>query len=314
MPVILAVSGGVDSVAMLHAVRRCLPDGLERRLVVAHAEHDLRGDASADREFVAELAGHLGVPFHWRRIDVGHAAEGEGIEARARRLRYDFLRDTALDQGARYVLLAHTADDQAETILHRVLRGTGLSGLGGMRRARELCPGVSLLRPLLEMRRHEGMAYLEGLGLIWRDDATNADTRFSRNHLRHRVLPTCVEGPYPAAVESLVRLGRQASVVADALRSAADALLETHSTRRPDGTIEIQTTDLAGLDPHLVAEVFVALWRRERWPQRDMTAAHYEALASMVAATRTTQNDSVVQLPSGVRATAVQSMMAIRGG
>ena len=153
MPVLVAVSGGADSVALLIALRRLVPAGLERRLIVAHAEHDLRGAAPADREFVAALAAHLGLRCVWRRVAVRDDGGDEGLEGRARRLRYDFLGETALAHGARHVVVGHTADDQAETILQRMLRGTGLAGLGGMAAARELVPGVSLLRPLLGLRR-----------------------------------------------------------------------------------------------------------------------------------------------------------------
>jgi len=96
------------------------------------------------------------------------------------------------------------------------------------------------------------------------------------------VLPRCVAGPYPAAPAAVARLGSQAATVAAAITSAAEHLLAMYAQRQSDGTVLVRTRELAGLDPHLVAEVFVALWRREGWPQRDMTAGHYEALACLV--------------------------------
>ncbi len=297
-PVVVAVSGGADSVAMLVGLAQL---GV-RNLVVAHAEHDLRREAPEDREFVDRLAARLGLRFAWRRLAVrerGTEAAGEGLEARARRLRYAFLAEVAREAGARYVLVAHTADDQAETILHRILRGTGITGLAGMRRARSLCDGVALVRPLLGIPRSVGRAFLEQAVESWQEDATNSDTTRARNFLRHEILARCLTGPYPAAVASLTRLGAQAGVIADALASAADHLLDLHAKRQPDGAILLKTEPLAKLDRHLLAELFVALWRREGWPQRDMTARHYEGLVSMVlsAGERTT-----ACLPAGVTA------------
>jgi hypothetical protein len=111
-------------------------------------------------------------------------------------------------------------------------------------------------------------------------------------------------GPFPAATESLVRLGHQASLVAAAITSAAEHLLESHASRHADGGVVVRTSELSGLDRHLLAEVFVALWRREGWPQQDMTARHYAALAGLSAAPeRTAVEPRATDLPGGIRAT-----------
>lgn len=304
MPVLVAVSGGADSVALLIGLRRLVPLGLERRLVVAHAEHDLRAAAAVDREFVVDLARGLGLACVWRRVMVRDDDGDEGLEGRARRLRYDFLAAAALDCGARYVVVGHTADDQAETILQRMLRGTGLAGLGGMAAARELVAGVSLLRPLLAARRASTRAFLDAIQQPWRDDESNTDVRQARNFLRHEILPRCAAGPFPAAPASLARLGHQATLVASAIRSAAEHLLECHACRHADGGIVMRATELAGLDRHLLAEVFVALWRREGWPQQGMTARHYAALASLVAESSVpTASMPPTDLPGGIHVT-----------
>lgn len=299
-PAVVAVSGGADSTALLLGLVALAPPGA--RLVVAHAEHDLRATAAADREFVATLAARLGLPFVWRRLAVRAADDdaGAGIEARARRLRYRFLADVAGEHGGRHVLVAHTADDQAETILHRILRGTGPAGLAGMAVARELCAGVALLRPLLAVGRNAVREYLVAEAEAWREDESNADVRFARNFLRHEILARCAAGPYPAVPAALVRLGRQAGQLAAALRSAADHLLDMHARRRADGTIDLRTAPLAGLDPYLLAEMFAALWEREGWPRRDMTAAHYERLAALVRSADAT-GCGVTDYPGSVR-------------
>jgi len=282
-PAIVAVSGGADSVALLVGLARVAPP--QARLIVAHACHDLRPEAPADRDFVAALAARLHVPCESCSLAVRDDAEGrgEGLEARARRLRYGFLIDLAHAHGARHVVVGHTADDQAETILHRALRGTGLAGLAGMQRSRRLSDGVALLRPLLHLRRALGREFLEAEGERWAEDATNADPAFARNFLRHEILARVERGPYPAASAALVRLGEHAGRSAAALASAAEHLLEIHARRQGDGCVVVDATRLAGLDRHLVAEVAVALWEREGWPQRDMAARHYEVIADLIA-------------------------------
>jgi tRNA(Ile)-lysidine synthase len=150
---LVAVSGGPDSVALLRAMVAVRRPGAGR-LIVAHFNHGLRGQQSDDEEhFVRELSARLGLA-----CDVGRAAPaadsgGWTSEESARRTRYAFLRDVAAQRGARYVATGHTADDQAETVLHRILRGTGIGGLSGIRRHRQLLHGVSLVRPLLAVRR-----------------------------------------------------------------------------------------------------------------------------------------------------------------
>jgi tRNA(Ile)-lysidine synthase len=303
-PVVVAVSGGADSVALLLGLVRVAPP--QARLVVAHACHDLRPEAAADRDFVAALAARLKVPCASRSLAVRHDAEGrgEGLEARARRLRYDFLADIAGEHGARHVVVGHTADDQAETILHRALRGTGLAGLAGMQRSRGLADGVALLRPLLRLPRALGRAFLEAEGESWAEDATNADPAFARNFLRHEILARAERGPYPAATAALVRLGEHAGRSAGALASAAEHLLGIHARRQADGRIVLDATALAGLDRHLVAEVVVALWEREGWPRRDMAARHFTAVAGLIVDVGSGAQPPcpAFDLPGGVRA------------
>lgn len=299
---LVAVSGGADSVGLLYGLHALAPPSAAGRMTVVHVEHDLRADAAADREFVTALASRLGLPFVWRRCAVRSTvdARGEGIEALARRLRYGVFEEVARDTGVRHVLVAHTADDQAETILHRILRGTGLAGLAGMPAARELCDGVSLLRPLLAVSRASVREFLAAGAESWCEDTTNTDVRYSRNFLRHEVIGRCQDGPYPAASEAIVRLGGQAGKLAAALRGAAEHLLDIYASRAARGTVVLRTAGLASLDRHLLAEMFAVLWEREGWPRRDMTARHYEQLAALAAA-GTEAAVGATDFPGGVR-------------
>lgn len=315
---VVGVSGGADSVALLLGLHSLAAgQGTLPRLLVAHARHDLREEAAADATFVTDLADRLGIPCIVRdlRCRDPDDVRGEGIEGRARRLRQEFFTDVAHQHGGRFVVVAHTADDQAETILHRSLRGTGLAGFAGMASARELSDGVAIVRPLLAVPRSVVRAYLASRGQSWVEDATNTDVRYARNFLRHEILARCESGPYPAAATAIVRLGSQAAAVAGALRSAAEYLLEAHTQRQADGAIGLQTRKLAGLDRHLLAELFVALWHREGWPQRDMTARHYSQLATMAVASAegSASAPPAIDLPGGVRARVVSAWVLVVG-
>ena len=162
--VVVAVSGGLDSVVLLSVLHR-LAASLDASLVVAHLDHGLRPESAADAAFVAELCGGLGIPVVTERVDVGALAESHraGIEEAAREARHAFLDRVAREVSAERVALGHTADDQAETILFRLARGTGLEGLRGMDPVSE-----RLIRPLLSVSRVDVRSYAEAQGLRWR--------------------------------------------------------------------------------------------------------------------------------------------------
>lgn len=303
-PAVVAVSGGADSMALLLALVAVAPGGTRPRLVVAHAHHGLRPEADADRAFVEAAAERLGLPVRAVRLPVaaGDGVRGEGIEARARRMRYDWLGRAAHEEGARHVLVGHTGDDQAETILHRILRGTGVAGLAGMKPARRLVDGVALLRPLLGLRRAELRTFLGSRGEAWREDASNADPRFARSFLRAEILPRVEGGPWPGATEALLRLGSRSAEVAAALASAAGYLLDRHAPRSADGAVTLDAGALESFDRHLLAEVCAEVWRREGWPGRDMTARHYLVLADAIVAVGRGGVVAEACLPGGVRA------------
>ena len=190
MRVALAVSGGADSVALLRAML-LLAKEMGLVLSVVHVHHGIRGGAAdEDAAFVRALAEEYGLPFHLSSVDTPAYAEqhGETMEEAARHLRYGVFREL-LEQGlADAVLTAHTLDDQAETVLLKLLRGAWTEGLSGIHPVVRLARGV-ILRPMLGVRRAEIEAWLRELGQAWREDATNVDTAFARNRVRHELLP-----------------------------------------------------------------------------------------------------------------------------
>ena len=211
--IVLAVSGGADSIALLHGATRLVATQ-ERswQLRVAHLDHALRPDSAHDAAFVVAAATILGLPAEVRWTDVAALARGEGrsVEEAGRDARYRFLEETASD--GTLIATAHTLDDVAETVLINLLRGSGLGGMAGIpaRRGR-------VVRPLLEARRAELREVLDAAGIEYRDDPSNEDSAFLRNRVRAELLPV-LESVRPGAVE---RIGRFSRLAAD-----DDALLD----------------------------------------------------------------------------------------
>lgn len=190
MRVAVGVSGGADSVALLRALAEAAAE-IGLALSVAHLHHGLRGaEADEDAQFVAELAQRLGLALHSHRVDTAAAARAERmtLEEAARHLRYAWFRDLLAQGRADAVATAHTLDDQAETVLHRLLRGAWTEGLGGIHPV-IACTGGVILRPFLSARHDEIVAWLREIGQPWREDASNQDTAFTRNRIRRELLP-----------------------------------------------------------------------------------------------------------------------------
>ncbi len=187
-PLVAGVSGGPDSMALLHALSQLMP---VEQLIVAHLDHGLRPGSAADGAFVASVA--AGHSFHAERVDVGQLARDGGlsIEEAGRMARYDFLARVAAEGGAPAVAVGHNADDQAETVLMNIVRGSGLRGLRGMQTAAPLPndPALWLLRPLLHVSRAEIEAYCAAHELHPNTDESNTDPAFLRNRVRHELLP-----------------------------------------------------------------------------------------------------------------------------
>lgn len=297
--VVLAVSGGADSVALLRAIV-ALAKGSDSSLFVAHFNHRTRSQADEDEEFVRTLCKQHGLTCRYGlpEQDLG-SVDGAGFEEAARAARYDFLRRSAQSIGARYIVTAHTADDQAETVLHRIIRGTGIAGLAGIPRTRELAEGLTVIRPLLHIRRRECVDYLAALKQQYRTDSSNADRRYTRNRLRHDLLPEMADynDDIHGALTRLSGLASEASEVVDTL--VEQLLIERLSPSERDD-IELTCDRLEEVHPFLVREMIKAAWTRKQWPLQDMSYGKWEQLASL--ALGTTEDSTQVCLPSGVRA------------
>jgi len=251
-PLVVAVSGGPDSVALLRALVELVKKDFAATLLVAHLNHGLRGPAAdADQTFVEDLARHLGLECEMGRADVPAeaAARGIGIEEAARGARRRFLTEVARRRSARRVALAHQADDRVETVLFRILRGTGVEGLAALAPRAPLAPAqelrggspdlprgavaqgdransagdIEIIRPLIRVTRSDCLAYLAAIGQEYREDETNRSDAHARNRLRNELIPL-LQGNFNEAVdEAILRLSDQAGEAADCLADALDA-------------------------------------------------------------------------------------------
>lgn len=218
-PVVVGVSGGCDSVVLLDALRRAG----RWRPVVYHLDHGLRPESPADAAFVRTLA--AGLDFHHECLDVAaHAVQqGLGVEEAGRRLRRCGMLRAAQASGASVVLTAHHRDDQTETVLFNILRGAGPAGIAGMPLELLLAPGIRLCRPLLHLPRSTLHTAAIERGLRWREDPSNLDQRYSRNRLRHDVLPT-LEAGCPGIGGELAALAQRKAQELAALDARLDLL------------------------------------------------------------------------------------------
>jgi tRNA(Ile)-lysidine synthase len=269
-PLLVALSGGADSTALL-----CALCAMGLRVGAAHVHHGLRGaEADADAEFAVDLAGRLGVPVQLARVDAAHR-DGRSPEARARRLRYAALESLRAANGYPWIATAHTLDDQAETVLLRALRGTAPLGLSGIS-PRD--PERRLLRPLLGVRRAALRAYLAARGQSWREDSTNLDLDLSRNRLRAEVMPALVR-VQPDAELKLARLADQARAWGRPLRAAARAQLDG-ALEAGDGGEWLALAALAGAaDPQ--RRTLLALWLGAGDSDARASAPHVQRAAEL---------------------------------
>ncbi|WP_458216403.1 tRNA lysidine(34) synthetase TilS [Paracidovorax citrulli] len=270
----VALSGGRDSVALLHAARTVAGQTGEvgAALLALHVHHGLQAQADQWDTFCASLCGQWQVPYRCARVAVVPAA-GEGIEAAARRARYEALERLCREEGVRFLLFAHHRDDQVETVLLRLFRGSGVHGLAGMPAMRPLAAGSAtwLLRPWLEVPRSEIEAYGACHALQWVDDPSNSDPRFSRNALRQH-LPA-LAATFPALYRNVAQAAEHLGAAAHALDALAQRQLAAiRFAGRDDDTLsELDGAALTSL-PRAHADAVLRLWLRELGTRPPTTA------------------------------------------
>ena len=278
---VLAVSGGADSVALLAAFSELQPD--RTRLHVAHVNYGLRShESDQDQQFVENLCAKWHIPYTVKATsseELSNQRPGQGLESAARQFRYEFFRQTASELGARYILTAHTADDQIETVLHNLFRGSSIAGLAGMNRIRLLSEAVTLVRPMLDIRRSEVEAWLKTIQQDFRTDSSNKSDEFTRNRIRNSILPVVESQLGRQALESVLSVARLAQNCRTYLNSQASSVLERAQLERNPRYCRLNRSSLASEDSFLRCEVFVELWKRQEWPRQSLTQDHWEQLS-----------------------------------
>ena len=291
---LIGLSGGADSVALFRGLLELQPE-FEFSVHVAHLNHQLRGDASdADAQWVDELCRSFAVPSTIGTASIG--VTGTGIEEAARKARHRFLDDAARSSGADTVITAHTADDQLETVLHHLFRGTGLAGLRGIPLVRSTESGCRLIRPMLLVRRALIESYLSEIGQDFRTDATNTDTEFTRNWLRHNMLPQLRTQFGDRVDSSLLRLVEQAGEIEQTIEELAGRLLDQAILDTQTDSVRLNTRVMADQPVHLVRELFHLVWRRQQWPRQGMGYSEWNRLAELA------RKGGNADFPGGIRA------------
>lgn len=268
---VVAVSGGVDSMALLHLLRA--KPGLE--LVVAHFDHGIRDDSFVDCALVRETARGYDLPFVTEAVRLGRGAS----EATAREARYAFLRRVRAEQDARAIITAHHQDDLLETAILNIMRGTGRRGLTA------LASRSDIVRPLLALPKGELVAYAEANGLVWREDSTNTNEEYLRNYIRHRLLSkfdAASRTKFLDIIES-VRITNR----------ALDVELANLMHAQPHAN-ELDRQQFALL-PHAVAKEFLASWLRAR----DIASFDAKTLERVTIAAKTLAPGSIIDIVGG---------------
>lgn len=310
--VLVAVSGGPDSVCLLDLLLRFSTEaGGNFQVCAAHLDHGLRGNESTgDSRFVEDLCRTRNVPLTSTSANVEDQRENnESLEQAARRIRYTFLERAAHTAGAKWIATGHNADDQTETLLMRIDRGTGIEGLLGVLRRRtvEANSEIEVIRPILGITRTEIVDYLRSRSIQWRTDSSNADLRFSRNRVRLWLSNMPEQYRYRLR-DTLDRLSMCASKDWPEIRQTALDSLARALT--PDTyNVSIDITQLTGVDPLLLPYIAREMIRRHCGSLRRITRTHIEAVTVLMNPDETTGRTG---LPLGLEAVREYDVLHIR--
>jgi tRNA(Ile)-lysidine synthase len=322
-PLLVGVSGGADSVALIHALLRMREDRSTAALVVAHFNHGLRPEADEDEAFVEGVAHWWGLPFVAGRGDVAEFARENrlSIEDAARRLRYAWFRQLLSEDKAGWaVAVAHTADDQAETVLMSILRGSGLAGLAGMTPIDTIPPtgeegddllAPTLFRPLLGVWREDVVAYLASHDISYINDPSNEDPSFTRNRVRHQLMPLLANAYNPGVKRHLANLAAIVHADNAYIDSRAEEAWSEVARPNPEGdAIEIRGEAFARLHPALQTRVVRLAVEHLNGSVRDLAYGHTDGAARLLSLSG--GEGGAAHLPGGLVAERRQYWAGIR--
>ena len=293
--VVLAVSGGVDSMVMLDIFRRLAPE-YSLTLIIAHLNHNLRGAESvADLEFVSSEAARLGLELYVKTLDEGELNRaGLSLQDAARRARYKFFEETAISFEALRVAVAHNLDDRAETTLMRIIEGTGLKGLSSIPPVRG-----PYIRPLINVKRLEIEAYAASRKISFREDSSNKKTDYKRNRLRQELIPIIEEHYNPSVKVTLAALAGRLSIDSDFIYGEALKLYTSAVRDRGVGGLTLHRGVLQAAHPALSLRVFFIAAEVLLGGTGGLYSTHVEAVLSLVNGERP---NASINLPGGLKA------------
>ena len=292
--VLCGVSGGADSIALLQALNRSQSE-IGFAMHAVHINHKLRGSESeADANFVKTTCAASGIEV---TIRDGHVTPGRAIEESARQVRYAEFADVAKNVAAEFVAVAHTADDQVETILHHIVRGTGPAGLAGIPDQRQLTDNCLLIRPFLKFTHHDIVKWLKEIDQPFRTDSSNAESTFTRNRIRHQLLPLLIGEFNPQVRSAILRMSAQVSELQSAADFFIERILENAIVDAQHNVCRVRLHELNELPDQIVRQCFVSIWKAQHWPRKRMNYSHWNSLAEITRGQKT-----AVSLPGGIYA------------
>lgn len=280
--VLLAVSGGADSMAMLHGLVEIGRPASRGRIAVAHLNHGLRGEESdEDARFVEETCSALGVECLVERLVPGSLdVDSRGsLEEAARKARYEFLARAAELRSLSIVLTAHHQQDQTETLVFNILRGTGLRGLCGIPEVRNLASGLHVVRPMLKLSPVVIRDFVRRRGIAFREDSSNGTSQFTRNQIR-QVLNSMAKEISGSLGASLQALSDQAGQTMRVIDELSDRILRNAVREEGENHIQLDCRELLRWPEPIVRHALILQWVRKRWPRQQMNAAQWERLSA----------------------------------
>jgi tRNA(Ile)-lysidine synthase len=289
--ILLAVSGGADSIALLHVLHALISyKHINADLYCAHFNHKLRSDSDSDEEFVISQAQKFNIPITTKRFDVEKYARNNklSIETAARQLRIENLTKIAKTNKCKWIATGHQKDDNAETIIHRILRGTGYRGLAGIWPLRKFNEDVFFVRPLLCVSREEIVQYLQQRNLNWHEDYTNAEFKYTRNHILQKQCENSL-------VEQLSKLSVKADSLYKQICNKVNTLWPEVSICN-DNKISLKRNILQSQLPSVQIELIRRALSAISCGERDLTSEHYERILELIKHGYT---GKTIQLPNG---------------
>jgi len=303
--VLIGVSGGPDSVALLYLLNS-LRKELKISLSIAHLDHMLRKDSQVDREFVKNLARRLKLPIIIGQISVSQLGKKGSLEEIARNIRFDFLIKTAKEISADKIALGHNLDDQAETVLMRILRGTGLQGLSAIL-PKKAIHGYTVIRPLLKVRRKDIAAFLKKRKIQTRLDKTNLDQAYFRNKIRRRLIPFLEAGYNGHIKEVLSNLAESAAQDYDYLSNISSRAIKSLVKPAAGNKLNLYLQKLLQLHPAIRRMVIRMAISEVKGNIRRITFKHMQEIEDLI---ETRPVNSVVDLPKGISVTKKKTQLS----